>query len=225
MTHCSFNPKRSEMPMKSGAMIRLVPLLLVVDALAGCFVTGRATATTTVRTTTIARPTFNPAVTAAVAPPAEVQVLQAQCQPGTQEACNGLDDNCDGVIDEGCGYSGGNIQITAAWQTASDIDLHVVDPAGHEIYYAQRNSASGGTLDHDANAACAVAPPTVENVYWNTQDPPRGQYQVRIVAYDMCGVPSTPVTLSISVGGRVVGTYSATFVARNQSHTIPFTVP
>ncbi len=170
-------------------------------------------------------PTFNTSVTASVAVPAGVQVLQAACQEGTQEACNGLDDNCNGVIDEGCGYQGGNIQITAAWQTASDIDLHVTDPSGAEIYYAARSSATGGVLDHDANAACRIAPPTVENVYWNSQNPPRGTYQVRLVAYDMCGVPNTPTTLSISVGGHVVGTYSVSFTQRNESYTIPFTVP
>ncbi len=170
-------------------------------------------------------PTFNTSVTASVAVPANVQVLQAQCQEGTQEACNGLDDNCNGVIDEGCGYQGGNIQITAAWQTASDIDLHVTDPTGAEVYYAARSSASGAVLDHDANAACRIAPPTVENVYWNRQTPPSGTYQIRLVAYDMCGVPNTPTTLSISVGGRVIGAYSVAFTRQNESYTIPFTIP
>jgi len=116
-------------------------------------------------------------------------------------------------------------QITAAWQTASDIDLHVVDPTGAEVFYGARNSASGGELDHDANAACRIAPPTVENVYWNSPQPPSGNYQIRLVAYDMCGVPNTPTTVSISVGGRVIGTYSVSFTQQNQSYTIPFTVP
>ena len=196
-----------------------LPLLL----LPACVVTGRTTVSTR---TTVATPNFNPAVTATVAVPTEgVQVLQAQCQQGTEEACNGLDDNCNGVIDEGCGYQGGNIQITAAWQTASDIDLHVTDPSGAEVYYAARSSASGAVLDHDANAACRIAPPTVENVYWNTQTPPSGTYQVRLVAYDMCGVPNTPTTLSISVGGRVIGAYSVTFTRQNESYSIPFTIP
>ena len=200
--------------------------------LGGCFVNGQtgvvmSTPNVGVQTTVAVPPppAFNTSMTASVMVPAGVQVLQAQCQQGTQEACNGLDDNCDGVIDEGCGYSGGNIQITAAWQTASDIDLHVVDPTGAEVFYGARNSASGGVLDHDANAACRIAPPTVENVYWNSPQPPSGAYQIRLVAYDMCGVPNTPTTLSISVGGRVIGTYSVSFTQQNQSYTIPFTVP
>ena len=195
-----------------------LPLLL----LPACVVTGRTAVTTR---TTVATPNFNPAVTATVAVPTEgVQVLQAQCQQGTEEACNGLDDNCNGVIDEGCGYQTGNIQVTAAWNSSSDIDLHVVDPMGEEIYYGHRNSGSGGVLDRDANAACSVSPPTVENVYWPSA-PPSGQYRVRVVAYDMCGSGNTPVTLSIAVGGRVVGAYTLNFTYDRQEFTIPFNLP
>jgi hypothetical protein len=194
---------------------------------AGCFLTAQTRAQTMVThtTTTVATPTFNRELSASVAVPANVQVLQAHCQEGTQEACNGLDDNCNGVIDEGCDYSGGNVQITAAWQTASDVDLHVVDPSGAEIYYGSVTSPSGGRLDHDANAACQARPPTVENVFWSSQSPPRGTYQIRLHAYDMCGVPNTPTTLSISVGGRIVGTYSATFTQQNQMFSIPLSIP
>jgi hypothetical protein len=205
--------------------MKLSPALVALPLafLPACTLTGRTSITTR---TTVATPQFNPAVTATVAVPNEgVQVLQAQCQQGTQEACNGLDDNCNGVIDEGCGYSGGNIQITAAWQTSSDIDLHVFDPTGAEIYYAARASASGGRLDHDANAACRPEPPTVENVFWETPTPPSGTYQVRVMAYDMCGVPVTPTTLSISVGGRILGTYRVDMMQRGQQFTIPFTIP
>jgi uncharacterized protein YfaP (DUF2135 family) len=159
---------------------------------------------------------------AAVAP--NVQLMQAQCNPNAQEQCNGIDDNCNGAIDEEvCGYQTGQIQITAAWQSGSDIDLHVVDPNGEEVSYRNTTVSSGGTLDHDSNPACNPRPPTTENVYWPSS-PPRGQYQARVEAYDMCGSVQTPVTLSISVGQRVIGTWQYTMSGRGDSFTVPFTV-
>lgn len=61
---------------------------------------------------------------------AGVQVVEASCTQGAAEQCNGLDDNCNGQIDEGCGYQSGAIQITLAWNTGADIDLYVTDPQG-----------------------------------------------------------------------------------------------
>ena len=194
-------------------------------ALTGCVVRGQGGLVTT-GTLTVPAPPPPPTatLTANVTVPTGVTVLQTACQQGAQEQCNGLDDNCNGVIDEGCGYQGGNVQITVAWQSSSDIDLHVTDPNNEEVFYGHRNSASGAVLDRDANAACNQSPPTVENVYWGTQPMP-GQYRIRVVAYDMCGSPSTPATVSISVGGRILGTYSMNFSQRGQQFDIPFNVP
>jgi hypothetical protein len=40
----------------------------------------------------------------------------------------------------------------------------------------------------------------------------------------MCGQGLTPVTLSISVGGRILGTYQYSFNARGDRFAIPFTI-
>ena len=143
-----------------------------------------------------------------------VTVVEASCVQGAQEVCNGLDDNCNGEIDEGCGYSSGNIQITLAWNTGADLDLYVTDPQGQTLSYSATTNSSGGHLDHDARGMCnqGQANNTIENVYWNQPNPPPGIYAVRVHywAGASCSTSAgtTNLTLSIAVGGRVIGAYT-----------------
>ena len=140
---------------------------------------------------------------------AGVTSLGVQCTPGVAESCNGLDDNCDGRIDEGCGWQTGAIQITLAWQTGADIDLYVRDPSGFENSSQTRQSPTGGILDHDARGACVPGGDTIENVYWSTPQPPRGRYDIALHYWGDCGVAGpTPAQVSISVGGQIVGVYN-----------------
>lgn len=158
-----------------------------------------------------------------------VTVIEASCTQGAQEVCNGLDDNCNGQIDEGCGYSSGNIQITLAWNSGADIDMYVTDPAGETISYSHTQAASGGHLDHDARGACRPndANNTIENVYWNTPQPPSGTYQVALHYYGECNSNAGPTntTLSISVGGRIVGAYNYTLAPAQRVTIASFAIP
>jgi len=198
-------------------------VLAVLGALAlfgGCYITGRAAVPTvhaTVRTpppptvvgtATVSTPAV--AIGATYAPPRPVLVtgvttITAACNPNAPEILNGLDDNCNGQIDEGW-VGSGSLQITLGWSTPADIDLYVVDPTGTEISYMQTQSPSGGFLDRDARGACTDGE-VVENVYWNGQ-PPAGHYVVRVNYYSNCDAAGpTPITVSIAYGGQVVGAY------------------
>jgi hypothetical protein len=144
-----------------------------------------------------------------------VTIVESSCQQGAPEQCNGLDDNCDGVIDEGCGYQSGNIQITLGWHTGADLDMYVTEPSGNIIYYGASQSGSGGHLDHDARGACADYQPgnyNVENVYWDMDSPPPGQYSVEVKYWNggACSgrAGATQFTLSVAVGGQLLGTWS-----------------
>lgn len=68
----------------------------------------------------------------------------------------------------------GDVQVSVSWDAPTDVDLHVVDPDGEEIYFGNLTSASGGTLDLDSNPACSLDNINNENVVWPTGSAPRG---------------------------------------------------
>lgn len=97
----------------------------------------------------------------------------------------------------------GDVQVTLSWDADSDVDLHVIDPAGEEVFYGRRSSASGGALDLDSNAGCAIDGVRNENITWPVGRAPRGTYTVRVDYWSNCGVPQTNYTVRVNNGGSV----------------------
>lgn len=90
----------------------------------------------------------------------------------------------DSLVDQAnsVGQSG-ELKVTLLWEFPGDIDLHVRQPNGREIYYqAPRDRETGGALDVDNTAGGRGS---AENVYWTA--PPAGTYDISLVYYQ----PST----------------------------------
>ena len=96
----------------------------------------------------------------------------------------------------------GDVQVTLSWDVDSDVDLHVVDPSGEEVYWADRTSASGGELDLDSNAGCSTDGIRNENITWPVGTAPRGTYIVRVDYWSSCGVAETNYTVLVNNGGN-----------------------
>jgi len=133
------------------------------------------------------------------------------------ERCNGVDDDCDGQVDEDrvcgddaeCHYDtdcaagqacvegvcvgSGELRFSLVWDHPGDVDLHVRTPLGNEIYYGSL-SADGGTLDHDDTSGTGP-----ENIFWGGA-PPAGTYLVCVVPFRVDAAVSW--TLTIDDGGR-----------------------
>ena len=129
--------------------------------------------------------------------------MSPSCTEGVDERCDAVDQDCDGHIDEGCGYETGALQITMAWNTDADVDLVITNPEGVAV-------TGDGALDREARGACGE--PTrdrIENARW-AEPPPSGLYRVAVRHASECerGAATTTATVSVSAAGGVLGVYN-----------------
>ncbi len=147
-------------------------------------------------------------------PPPQGGSCQPECNPGF---------HCEGGR---CALNGGTgpVQVTLRWDLPEDLDLHVVEPSGCEIYYGNTNRPPGtsscgaiGSLDLDSNPACNLDNVDTENVIYPAADgggapPPSGTYTVRVDFYDQCDQSAVvPYAVIVRANGTTT-TYCNYFV-------------
>jgi hypothetical protein len=107
----------------------------------------------------------------------------------------------------------GDIQVSVSWNVDNDIDLHVVDPNGFEIYYSDDISPEGGELDLDSNAGCAIDSIDNENILWPVGKAPAGSYTVRVDNYQNCTDMAANYVVTIQKKGQAAQTIMGSFLA------------
>jgi hypothetical protein len=107
----------------------------------------------------------------------------------------------------------GDIKVSLSFDQEVDLDLHVVDPSGEEIYFGNRISASGGELDLDSNAACSIDHYNNENIYWKKDTAPEGDYIVRVDYWEACVNDPVNYIVTIILGEDDVTMYQGSFVS------------
>ena len=123
----------------------------------------------------------------------------------------------------------GALVISLRWDTEADLDLHVIDPQGIEVWARNINSYQtpppgqpedpeawrrGGILDFDSNAGCAIDGRRRENVIW-AESAPAGTYLVRVDAASLCGEAAARWTIEVTKAGLPAGHATGTLVQAN----------
>jgi hypothetical protein len=123
----------------------------------------------------------------------------------------------------------GKLVFSLSWDSNADLDLHVVDPTGTEVWarnistnkgggFDPNAAAKSGILDFDSNSMCILDGRRRENVIWK-QQPPSGRYTVRVDTWSLCGEPEAYWHVVARLDGKVVG--EASGPSRDSDASLP----
>jgi tRNA (guanosine-2'-O-)-methyltransferase len=121
------------------------------------------------------------------------------------EVCgNAVDDNGNGLAEEGCGLTGGAVEFLIAWdEPTADVDLRIIDP-NDELVEVGRPTESGLVKERDCpgrDGECRGK--NLENVYLEQGEPAAGKYVARVVLVSLGNAePPVDVRFWARVGSR-----------------------
>lgn len=96
----------------------------------------------------------------------------------------------------------GDVQVSISWDADDDVDLHVIDPFGCEMYYGHKN-CNPGWLDLDSNPGCSIDGINNENVFWPEGQAPTGTFVVRVDFYSDCSGDGPNYTVTLHYCGDI----------------------
>lgn len=97
----------------------------------------------------------------------------------------------------------GDLRCSLSWFNYDDLDLHMVEPGGYEIYFQQKRSPSG-ELDVDMNAGRGTTRVPVENISYATRQKMReGIYSLRVHQWCKREAQDVGFTVEIEFDGSV----------------------
>lgn len=121
-------------------------------------------------------------VVQSVTPSGEARVRALSLSRRTVEVCyNGLDDNHNGPIDEGCNEPQGEVQFSLSWDDpGAELDLSVSDPGG-QVAPLNKATSLGLVKSLDCpRMKDSCLGKNREMVYLETSEVPSGTYTVRV---------------------------------------------
>jgi hypothetical protein len=118
----------------------------------------------------------------------------------------------------------GDLMVSLLWQSVADLDLHVIDPRGEEIFFENPRSLTGGLLEYEANGSCLMATTEpLESVFWKVGTAPSGEYQVIVDYYGTCGNEAEQeFVVAVWIGGEMVELVEGTIALQTLQPVLEF---
>jgi hypothetical protein len=127
------------------------------------------------------------------------------------------------------GAKTGDVQISIAWNTTDDIDLHVVFSPGNGLtdtinWTNPIGRLSKGMLDIDMNANGAFVSRTpVENIFWPKNSSPKGYFRVSVHFFrSWSNQRRVPVIVRIQSNGKVQEHQITAILYMSPQHVVDF---
>lgn len=116
----------------------------------------------------------------------------------------GITDSIKERVKQAGGNVDGVLRVSLSWTNFDDLDLHVIEPNGHRIYFGDKVSNTSGNLDVDMNAGSGQSRNAVENIVWTDERRmPEGKYQVQVNNYAKRETSAVGYTVQIEFMGEV----------------------
>lgn len=121
------------------------------------------------------------------------------------------------------GSVSGDLCCRLAWFNHDDLDLHMVEPSGYEIYFGNRHTISpaGGRLDVDMNAGSGQTREPVENIFYNSRKTMKeGVYKLRVNNWARRETTDVGFEVEIDMNGEVLHFAHPNAVANSATVTV-----
>jgi len=116
---------------------------------------------------------------------------------------NGVADSIKEKVKKAGGKIDGKLRISLAWDNYTDLDLHVIEPDGNEIYYGNKRSyKTKGHLDVDQNVFPTTEQPVENIIYSHDSNLLEGTYVVTVHNYTNRAVTRN-YTVELEFNGEV----------------------